>query len=84
MKKTYKIEVDCANCANKMEDAARRTAGVADVTAGASILAMADMGLFALDLSEQPIRLVRSDRAKAAPEDSAVWRTLQRWREGKF
>ena len=22
MKKTYKIEVDCANCANKMEDAA--------------------------------------------------------------
>jgi hypothetical protein len=59
-------------------------AGVADVTAGASILAMADMGLFALDLSEQPIRLVRSDRAKAAPEDSAVWRTLQRWREGKF
>ena len=28
MKKTYKIEVDCANCANKMEDAARRTYGV--------------------------------------------------------
>ena len=28
MKKTYKIEVDCANCANKMEDAARNTAGV--------------------------------------------------------
>ena len=32
MKKTYKIEVDCANCANKMEDAARKTDGVADVT----------------------------------------------------
>lgn len=29
MKKTYKIEVDCANCANLMEDAARKTAGVA-------------------------------------------------------
>ena len=28
MKKTYKIEVDCANCANKMEDAANKTAGV--------------------------------------------------------
>ena len=26
MKKTYKIEVDCANCANLMEDAARKTA----------------------------------------------------------
>ena len=32
MKKTYRIEVDCANCANKMEDAARKTAGVKDVT----------------------------------------------------
>ena len=26
MKKTYKIDVDCANCANKMEDAAKCTA----------------------------------------------------------
>ena len=32
MKKTYKIEVDCANCANKMEEAAKKTAGVADAT----------------------------------------------------
>ena len=32
MKKTYKIEVDCANCANKMEDAARGTSGVKEVT----------------------------------------------------
>jgi len=30
MKKTYKIEVDCANCAAKMEDAAKKTAGVQD------------------------------------------------------
>ena len=29
MKKTYKIEVDCANCAQKMEDAANTVAGVA-------------------------------------------------------
>lgn len=29
MKKTYKIEVDCANCANKMELAAKNTPGVA-------------------------------------------------------
>lgn len=28
MKKTYKIEVDCANCANKMELAAGKTEGV--------------------------------------------------------
>ena len=30
MKKTYKIEVDCANCAAKMEVAAKKTAGVQD------------------------------------------------------
>lgn len=30
MKKTYKIEVDCPNCANKMEEAAKKTDGVSD------------------------------------------------------
>ena len=29
MKKTYAIEVDCANCANLMEEAAGKTEGVA-------------------------------------------------------
>ena len=29
MKKTYEIEVDCANCANLMENAAAKTEGVA-------------------------------------------------------
>ena len=32
MKKTYKIDVDCANCANKMEEAARKTPGVQAAT----------------------------------------------------
>lgn len=32
MKKTYKIEVDCANCALKMGDAAKKVDGVADAT----------------------------------------------------
>lgn len=32
MKKTYKIEVDCANCARKMEEATKRVEGVADAT----------------------------------------------------
>ena len=30
MKKSYKIDVDCANCAQKMEDAAKATEGVKD------------------------------------------------------
>ena len=33
MKKTYSIEVDCANCANLMEEATKKTAGVANATA---------------------------------------------------
>lgn len=32
MKKTYKIEVDCANCAQKMEDATKKVDGVKDAT----------------------------------------------------
>ena len=40
MKKTYKIDVDCANCANKMEEAARRTAGVKDATVNFMTLKM--------------------------------------------
>lgn len=40
MKKTYKIDVDCANCANKMEDAAKKTAGVKDATVNLMALKM--------------------------------------------
>ena len=41
MKKTYKIEVDCANCANKMEEAARKTAGVKEASVNFMALKMA-------------------------------------------
>ena len=40
MKKTYKIDVDCANCANKMEQAAKNTAGVKDATVNFMTLKM--------------------------------------------
>ena len=40
MKKTYKIEVDCANCANKMEQAAKNTDGVKDATVNFMMLKM--------------------------------------------
>lgn len=30
MKRSYKIEVDCANCANLMEEATKKTSGVAN------------------------------------------------------
>ena len=40
MKKSYKIEVDCANCANKMEQAARNTPGVKDASVNFMLLKM--------------------------------------------
>ena len=40
MKKTYKTEVDCANCAQKMEDAAKATAGVKDASVNFMALKM--------------------------------------------
>ena len=40
MKKTYKIDVDCANCANKMEEAACRTPGVKSATVNFMTLKM--------------------------------------------
>ena len=32
MQKTYKIEVDCANCARKMEEATKKVTGVSNAT----------------------------------------------------
>ena len=40
MKKTYRIDVDCANCANKMEQAAQKTPGVKDATVNFMTLKM--------------------------------------------
>ena len=40
MKKTYKIEVDCANCANKMEEATKNTKGVKNATVNFMTLKM--------------------------------------------
>lgn len=40
MKKSYKIDVDCANCANKMEDAANNTEGVKKAVVNFMLLKM--------------------------------------------
>ena len=40
MKKTYKIDVDCSNCANKMEEAAKQTPGVKNATVNFMMLKM--------------------------------------------
>ena len=40
MKKSYKIEVDCANCAAKMEEATKKTPGVKDAVVNFMTLKM--------------------------------------------
>lgn len=40
MRKIYKIEVDCANCASKMEEAAKKTEGVLDASVNFMLLKM--------------------------------------------
>ena len=40
MKKTYKIDVDCANCANLMEETAKNTEGVKDAVVSFMTLKM--------------------------------------------
>ena len=40
MKKSYKIEVDCAACADKMEIAAKKTEGVKDASVNFMMLKM--------------------------------------------
>ena len=40
MKKSYKIDVDCANCANLMEEAAKKTEGVKDCSVSFMTLKM--------------------------------------------
>lgn len=40
MKNTYMIDVDCANCANKMEQAAKETKGVKDAVVNFMALKM--------------------------------------------
>ena len=40
MKRSYNIDVDCANCANKMEVAAKKTEGVRDAVVNFMTLKM--------------------------------------------
>ena len=55
-------------------------AGLSALTAAASILAMADMGLFDVDLAAKPLAVRRREKPKAAPEDSEAWNAIRRWR----
>lgn len=56
MKKTYKIDVDCANCANKMEEAAKKTNGVKDATVNFMALKM----IVEFEEGQQPAEVMKA------------------------
>ena len=71
MKKSYKIEVDCANCANLMEDAAKKTPGVKDCTVSFMTLKMK----VEFDEGANPAAVMQDVRAncKKVEEDCEIY-----------
>ena len=71
MKKTYKIDVDCANCANKMEDAAKNTAGVKDATVNFMALKM----IVEFEEGQDPVSVMKEvlKNCKKVEEDCEIY-----------
>ena len=71
MKKTYKIDVDCANCANLMEDAAKKTEGVRDCTVSFMTLKMKVEFDEGVDV-DSVMKIVR-DNCKKVEDDCEIY-----------
>ena len=71
MKKTYKIDVDCANCANKMEEAARRTQGVKDAVVNFMTLKM----IVEFEAGQEPKKVMQEVRrnCKKVEDDCEIF-----------
>ena len=67
MKKTYQIDVDCANCANLMEETASKTEGVKNCTVSFMTLKMKVEFQDGADASEVMER-VRENCRKVEPD----------------
>ena len=71
MAKTYGIEVDCANCANKMEQAAKDTTGVKDCSI--SFMALKMNIEFDEDVDELAVMKEVSKNCKKVEDDCEVY-----------
>lgn len=71
MKKTYVIEVDCANCANKMEWAAKQTPGVADAVV--NFMAQKMIVEFAQDADVDAVMNAVARNCKKATSDGEIY-----------
>ena len=70
MKKSYKIEVDCPNCANKMERAAAATEGV--VSANISFMTLRMTVEFAEGTDEKTVMAQVVKNCKKAVSDGEI------------
>ena len=71
MKKSYKIDVDCANCALKMEDAAKKTEGVLD--ASVSFMTLKMKVEFAEGANPQEVMERVRENCKKAEDDCEIF-----------
>lgn len=71
MKKTYEIEVDCANCANKMQDAANKTAGVKNAVVNFMTLKM--VVEFEDGVNEKEVMKKVLDNCKIVEDDCEIF-----------
>lgn len=71
MKKTYKIEVDCANCALKMEEAARKVEGVME--AAVSFMAQKMKVEFAENTDERAVMEAVIKACKRVEDDCEIY-----------
>ena len=71
MKKKFKIEMDCANCANLMEDATKKTEGVKDAVV--SFMAQSMTVEFADGADEKAVMRQVLKNCKKVEEDCEIY-----------
>ena len=71
LKKTYKIDVDCANCANLMEVETKKTAGVRDAVVNFMTLKMKVEFEEGVDVKEVMSRV--RDNCKRVEKDCEIY-----------
>ena len=71
MKKTYKIEVDCANCANKMEEAAKKAPGIREVIV--NFMAQKMIVVFEEDVDADAVMQDVLARCKKVEDDCEIY-----------
>ena len=71
MKKTYKIDVDCANCANNMEEAVKNTEGVKDATL--SFMTLKLKVEFEEDVDPQAVMEKARENCKIVEDDCEIF-----------